>query len=483
MMHFRKRLDILLVTICCITAFSSCKKWADHDKITDQALAGNLYQAISGTANLSTFSALLVKSGYDKIIASSRTYTVWAPDNQALQSLDPSVTGDTAKLKAFIANHISNQSYLVGTSSPAQRIEMINGKYLVLSGSQLDSANIITANKYAANGVYHILDKFIPPIDNIWQFINNTTAIPAMKSFLLSLNHTYFDPSTAKQTGVDPTTGQPIYDSSTGTSVRNYFLDSVMNVNDESNEYTMLLLTDDAYNTDFAQMTPWFKTSTPDSTNTLSGYWLVKDLAFKGAYSADQLPDTIVSQYGVKVPVNKSNIVASYKTSNGWVHVMNQVSFTLSYKFPPIIIQGATPDSFATTDRGANTFYRVRYNPVTGQDFTDILMQNYGYASYFINYRVMGVNSMRYNAYWVAVNDVQTTPLWNQKLTIDSASNPTVLPYVTVQYENYNEVSLGQFTINNYRNLNLFVVGPTTSSTAGGVDAITLDYIKLVPAF
>ena len=90
---------------------------------------------------------------------------------------------------------------------------------------------------------------------------------------------------------------------------------------------------------------------------------------------------------------------------------------------------------------------------------------------------------MRYNAYWVAVNDLQTTPLWQQRLGIDSVNNTTNLPYVTVAYKNYNEVSLGQLTINNYRTLNLYVIGPTAASTGVNVDAIVLDYIKLVPAF
>ena len=90
---------------------------------------------------------------------------------------------------------------------------------------------------------------------------------------------------------------------------------------------------------------------------------------------------------------------------------------------------------------------------------------------------------MRYNAFWVAVNDVQTTPLWSQRLAIDSTTNVANLPFVTVAYQNYTEVPLGQLSMANYRNLNLFVMGPTTASSSGGNNSIVLDYIKLVPAF
>lgn len=323
-------------------------------------------------------------------------------------------------------------------------------------------------------------------MDNIWELVNDTTIAPMMKTFLQSLNRKVFNPSQAKQVGVDPATGLPVYDTATGLVVRNSFLDSIVNVSDEANQYTLILLTDNSFTAEFNKLTPWFVTSTPDSTSRLSGVWLVKDLAFKGVYTAAQLPDTLISQYGVKVPVNKSAITASYRTSNGIVHVMSQVNFNLKDKFPPIYIQGENPTSFAA-NRSGNTFYRVRFNPLTGKNFNDILVTNYGYANYFIRYAVKGLNSMRYNASWIAVNDLQTTPLWQQRLATGAIRNDTVfatiLPAVTIAYNNYTEVPLGQFSFANYADRDFFVYGPTTSSTTGNNNAITLDYIKLEPAF
>ncbi len=174
-------------------------------------------------------------------------------------------------------------------------------------------------------------------------------------------------------------------------------------------------MNDASYTTELNKITPYFKTSTTDSTNSLSGFHLTKDLAYKGLYTLAQLPDTLVSQFGVKTPIVKSAIVASYKTSNGIVYIMNSVNFTFTNKFLPIVIQGENPNGFAA-DRSANTFYRIRTNPVTGLIFNDILIQNYNYAAYWVNYRVKGVYSTKFNATWVAVNDVQTSPLWQQRL-------------------------------------------------------------------
>lgn len=481
-MVLKNTVTITFVSLLVIVGYVSCKKnWNGHDAITDNNVKNNLYQGIKATPTLSKFADLLVKSGYDKVISSSKTYTVWAPNDAALASLDPAIIADSNKLKLFVSNHISNQEYLAG--APSQRIKMLNGKFNIFTGTTFDSANVVTPNQYANNGVFHVIDKFIPRIDNIWEFIkNNPSVAPLMTSFLLSLNRTVFDPTHATQTGVDPVTGLPVYDTTSGLTTRNGFLDSAIDVTDETNQYTMILLTDASYTTEFNKLKPWFKTNSIDSTNRLTGYWLVKDLVFKGMYTIAQLPDTLLSKDSVKVPINKPSIVATYKTSNGVIYVMSQVNFTLAYKFPPIIIQGENPTGFLA-DRSSNTYFRIRNNPLTGLNYEDILITNYNLANYWVQYRVRGLNSMRYNAYWVAVNDIQSTPLWNQKLAVDSANNPTAFPYVTVAYQNYNEVSLGQFALTNYRKVDLYVVGPTTASNGGNVDAIVLDYIKLVPAF
>ena len=485
-MTFLRIRNKIACAIVLVAAFSACtKKWDDNNQVTDKNLKNNLYQAISQTTGLAKFSELLVKSGYDKIISASKTYTVWAPNDQALQSLDPAVLSDTAKLKQFVGNHISNQSYLAGAATGGLRIQMLNGKYNNVTGATFDSANIVTANQYANNGVFHIIDKFIPRYENCWEFLKNSTAVPAMKKYLLSLDTNRLD--NPVQIGVDPTTGKPIYQPGVGYVLHNNFLDSVMNVSDELGQYTLVLMTDNTYTTETNKLLPWFVTSTPDSTSNLSQYHLVKDLAFKGIYTPAQLPDSLLSQYGVKTPMVKSAIVGSYKTSNGIVYIMNQVTFTKENKFPPIFLQGEKPWGFQS-DRSSNTFYRVRYNPVTGKNFNDILLTNYNAANYFVIYFKKGLNSMRYNASWVAVNDIQTTPLWQQRLGYgyihgDTAFTFTPFTAQTIAYANYNEVYQGQFAFSSYADRYFLVYGPTTASTTGNNDAITLDYIRLDPAF
>ncbi len=51
----------------------------DHNAITDTAVDKDLFTRISENTNLSKFTELLTKTGYDKVIASSKTFTVFAP--------------------------------------------------------------------------------------------------------------------------------------------------------------------------------------------------------------------------------------------------------------------------------------------------------------------------------------------------------------------------------------------------------------------
>lgn len=477
-----KKYSVLLVLFIAGTYILACnKKWDEHNEITDVAISNNLYQAISKNTGATKFSELLVKSGFDKVISASKNYTVWVPTDAALANLDPAIVNDATRLKAFVGNHIANLAYITGKAD--ERIPMLNGKYILFAGSKFDAATITTPNLYAANGIFHIIDKFVPSVENSYEFLVNSNANLLFKTAVTTLNYTFFDSTKATQIGVNPTTGAPIWDSTGAKILRNRFLDRVQNIAKETEEFTVIVLNDAAYTTEFNKLTPWFVTTTADSTNNLASYHLIKDLAFKGAFSATQLPDTLVSQFGVKVPIDKSKIVASYKTSNGYVHVMSQVNFTLANKFPPIIVEGENPAGFATNDRGFNTYYRILNTP-NGTTFRDIYMRDYGFAQYFIRYRVNGLSNMRYNAFWVAVNNGQVAPLWQQRLAIDSSNNVTTFPYRTVPYRDYSEISLGQFTINNYRNaFNMFVVGPNVTSTSGGSGSITLDYIKLVPAF
>lgn len=474
-MHRTKKYFFLLLSLLALN-YLSCKKWDDHNS-TDPLLNGNLLVEIKTHADLSKFVELLEKSGLDKEITSSKTYTVWAPTNNALQSLDPAITNSDSLLKMFVRNHIANQQYYIRMAQTAVRVPMLNGKRVTFLKNTFDDANLVVADQYVRNGVLHIIDKFVPALPNAWDFVNSSKATYKQNAYVVSLNYDDFDPTQAVVDSINSTTGEPIYHPGTGIVKKNIFNNGVYDLKDESKQYTYILYTNSAFDAEVAKETSYFKTSSADTTALLTSYNVVKDLALEGSLSVNQLPDSILSKFNVWVPINKSAITQTIKLSNAIVYVMNEVNFRIEYKIQPIIIQGEFPTKFQV-DRRSTTYYRVRNNPNNNQTFYDIVVNNTGLANYYVNYSAYA-NSVKYKVYWVAVNDFQSATFQQRLAMGDSAS--ATFAYITISVNNFNEVLLGEYTPARWGNLNLYLTG--ANSTSNGVNSLTLDYIKLVPVF
>ena len=124
-MRFKKVYFLLPVIL--VMVLSRCKKWEDHTSINNQDLTKDLYTAIKNEATLSRFAELVTAAGLDSLLQSSKTFTVWAPSNSALNGLDPAITGDVNKLRSFILNHISYQLYFTRDAQTSRRIGMKPG--------------------------------------------------------------------------------------------------------------------------------------------------------------------------------------------------------------------------------------------------------------------------------------------------------------------------------------------------------------------
>ena len=465
----------LSLTVCLF----SCSKWDEHNALTDASLGKDLLQQINENPNLSKFAELLVKSGYDKVVSSSKTFTVWAPTNAALATLDPAIVADTARLRLFVGNHIATQMYSTGMmTGGGARIALLNGKYNNMTATMFEDATITEANKYVKNGLLHIIDKAIPALNNDWQTLESNAAIPAkQKAYLLSLFQNVFDATNAVQIGVNPLTGQPVYQPGTDSIRTNLFWRNVYDVRTESKQYTLFVLTDAAWDGEIAKFKPYYATSTVDSTTSLTSFDVVKEFAVEGAYPAASLPDTFISRSGVKVPVDKTAIVQTIKTSNGYVHIMNKLAVPLTNKLKEFYIEAENYRGFSN-DRRGNTYFRDRIDSLTFKPFRDVLVIGHAVANFWLSYRVNGAYSVKYRAYWRALNDFQPTT-HQQKLSIGTF-NAVDLPIVTVPLRNFSEVYLGEFTLSRYNPaLDVYLVG--ANSTTQAVNPLVCDYIRLVP--
>lgn len=487
----------LLCTLFFAFFLAGCKKWDDHTKLTNQDLNKNLSDEISQRSNLSKFYEYLKKTGLDKELSSSKTYTVWAPTNDALQTLDPTIANDSAKLRAFIGNHIALESFFKSGTSQPVRVAMLNGKRVTFSGSKFDDATVTEADKYVGNGVLHVIDKMAPVYLNAWELQDNTKTTYQQSAYILSLTRKVFDPTNAIIDSISSQTGLPVYHPGSDSVLKNSFNTDVYDLQDESKQYTYFILTDAALNSEIAKLTPYFKTSTTDSTRSLASYGVVRDLIVDGYYTIDQLPSLLTSKFGVKIPIDKSKIIETRKLSNGVAYVISGINFDVKDKIPTVIVQGENYRGFydaagnPVTPRQNNVsaiFIRYRVNPNNGQQFTDMFAYGHGISGLNALYTTK-LSSLKYKVYWVAVNDTlrlngNVNPVtFTQKLAMGARGAnllPTVAPLTNnITPLNYNEVYLGDYVMPAYGNLNMFLTA--NASTGNGTNSLNLDYIKLVP--
>ncbi|NID10046.1 hypothetical protein F7231_07660 [Fibrella aestuarina] len=475
----KKQYSFLLIVLLGI-CIAACKQWDDRITVADNALARTLYSEINAQPELSKFSELLVKSGYDKLISASKNYTVWAPTNKALETVDLASLSDTTALKSFVGNHIALQTYPLPGATQEVRVQMLNGKYVTFTNGRMGESTVVNANRYVANGVLHTLDKASAVLPNLMSFVNSSKETYVQNKVLGALSYLVLNPEKAIVDSISATTGRPVYRPGTGIEQKNKFTDLVYNLADESKQFTYILLTNDAFATEVTKLSPYFKTSTADSTYNLASYQVLKDLAVEGLYTVDKLPAVLKSKFGVDVPLDKTALVRTVNLSNGIAYVFSKADVKPAVKLQPIVVQGENYVSQLQNVGSTVIAIREKLSPVTGQTFRDLSVIAHGVSGFWVRYRVPEVPAMKYKVYWVALNDqtrnyrTNTLPIVvSQRLAMGSLTS-TTFANIAVPNDNYSEVLLGEYTTTSFGALDMYLI-------ASGTNSMALDYIKLVP--
>jgi len=459
---------------------AGCNKWKDYTEVTQQDLTQNLLEVISSNPNLSKFREYVGKAGLDSVLQATKTFTVWAPTNTALQTIDPATVADPVKLRAFILNHISNQLYFKRDVAVPLRIQMLSGKYNTFGTTKFEDADIETTDQYVKNGVLHTIKSMVPALQNIWDFINATTTQYAQNAYIKGLNYLAFDPSLAVIDSISVVTGLPIYHPGTGLVQRNYFNDRVYDLKREDRQYTYFVMQDANFVLEADSLKPYFATTTTTATDSLTRWNTVKDLAYNVAYpTAATIPQPLISRSGITVPVNTAFVVSVQKLSNGYVYIMSKLDVSTKGKFLPITLEGENPSGFLQNDKTAFIHYRVRLNPVTGLNFNDIYIVGHAVTTFYSFYRTNETPSIKYQVYAKATNDFQTAAFsqtinaWNTGLGALVGTLNHAVPLYTAPGA-YNEIYLGDITNTRFGTIDWRATSVTTGP-------ILLDYIRLVP--
>lgn len=468
-------------------AFSCSDPWDGRDNGNEANIDKNLVEAISSSGEFTEFSKALVTTGYDKVLASSKVFTVFVPTNAAMSQVPASIMNDAVALKQFVGNHIALTSFSSVRDTDEVQILMQSKKFLVFKGkSTIDDATIVNADILAANGIYHIIDKPLTPKLNIWQFIESQSATSIMSADLLALKEFNIYQADSVKKALSESVGAGYL----SDSLTNSYLANVYNVNNEKNSYTLFLMEDGGYNQEVDKMKPYTIKSTTDSTAIYAKYFSVRDLVFNKKYEPSQLPATLTSRFGVEVTIDKTQIVGEpIRLSNGIVYIMKRVDVPMAKRLVPIVIEGESYNLRYNIASGATA---IRDFFVTsGENIKDVFVLNPGAALPRLLYqnKLKDLYSTTYKVHWRAINN--KTTVFSQAVQIGGSYvldgavtnyvNPLkTLAYTPVQINNFGEVLVGDFTpLRAGDILNLTLLG--ANSATNGVNSLTLDYLKIVP--
>lgn len=287
---------------CAVWGWSCSDEQNEHYDRSGALPDETLLDLIRQDSDLSVFSRLVEIAGYNELLSSSQTYTVWAPVNEAFSDINP----DTVKKEQAIRildNHLAR--FNNSTSIPDGRtIRMKNRKAYSFSGqgSWFSGARLTGRDILARNGLLHTLQERIEFHDNLYEYIMSSSQASKLGDFIRLFDEMKFDEELSTPIGMGE--NGMVYDS-VMSSYNRLFDDPMFGlgqINVEDSVYTMLVPDNNAWDAAYGRISPYFKVYNKDAayadslTRVQTSLAILKDLVYRGSIlNAPAPPDSLVS--------------------------------------------------------------------------------------------------------------------------------------------------------------------------------------------
>lgn len=432
---------LLAITVGLINSACSNDEWDKHYNNTDVVLINeSLSDIIKNDPNLTIFSRLMEICGYDTILSSSQTFTVWAPlDSCSAWNanynvyLNESVVADTVKIRKLIGNHISRFSYPT-SGLDSQRLYMLCNKIadFKMVNSQVYFGKIalgLENNIPAKNGLLHKISGYSPYIPGHWEFLTEfqeTAHLDSLKSYIESL----------------------IVVDQYGDKVNYLFKDYAKLDNDDST-YTFIALTNEAWTDALNEALSYHKVFRDyDGLQYLYSKKAIMSGLFFSKVSNPIGLDSIISTSKI-VFKNVDNLffdATKYSLSNGSMFITDSLRMKPIESYHKQIKVEAETNIYGRSNT-TSTLYSRSY---TGTDYS-ISGKNYAFLKYSgaatgkatLTMNIPNVLSGKYKLYVVTVPHAIDNPSVAMGLKFGvklayRASNGTVLPMNRPNFESTN---------------------------------------------
>ena len=351
--------------VLAIISFASCTDvWDSHYNNSSMLNKStlNLYQYMKNQQELTTFCQMVKIAGYDSILSQTQTYTVWAPVNNALQSINLT---DTAYVTEIVKNHITRFSY--PTSGINSRIiYMLDKKFISFrqsNGGYSFGGKALLADKSnlaASNGILHLIDGYVPYMTNIWEFIGSAPGLDSLRAYLYSQSVYQFDPKASVEIGTN-SHGQSVYDSV--ITFNNPVLEKIGYLHVEDSTYTALLPTNTAWVKAYNQIKSNYHMlgAGGSAQQRLNTQWaIVKNLIFRSQVATPTSFDSLMSSTGsiFHQPAYLFDKASKNELSNGLAYVTDSIRFKAAESYQQKIQVEAENSSYGRSFLYANLYVR-----------------------------------------------------------------------------------------------------------------------------
>ena len=257
------KITVIGYWILVLGATAACSDWTDHYEADSELLDTQhqtLWETISSTPNLSNFKSLLQKAGYDDVLSSTQTFTVWAPADGTYDYGKLSSLNDSRLLHEFVENHVARNNYSA-SGLVDKYLYVINEKRMHFNGNQqyaIQDVSISRPNVSTRNGMMHVLDGMIPFMANIYESLNNNDLpIDSIADYYHSFDERELDTYRSVQGPI--VDGKITYLDSIFTEDNDLYYYYGAYINREDSNYTMLVPNNEAWIKAKDQISQYYK--------------------------------------------------------------------------------------------------------------------------------------------------------------------------------------------------------------------------------
>ncbi|MCW3787003.1 fasciclin domain-containing protein [Plebeiibacterium sediminum] len=389
-------------------------QWDDYTKIDGGVAGSDVLTSLKANSDYSEFVSLLENTGIAKEISSSKIYTIWVPTNAALSNNAGLIPEEEDQLKSFLLNHISYDKITYDDHSGSVNLKMASGKKLWVNYSDKTIDNIQIGDSkdlVVSNGVIHTIETPITLRSTIWEYIKDLDYDEV--DFLNSLTYMVFNADSATQTGIDPETGEAVYDTISGMVQSNVYMDLIADLSCEDSTYTFFIMDDASFSSENGKFRKYYTKATDTQTDSMSMLHIVSDLVANKEY--ETISGSLESVSGMPIPVTSSSVISSYKASNGIVYFINNYSLPVTDRIKEIFIEAEYPypDSLNINTQSVFKLPDAEGTIVTwARNYASnshcITSPSSTYSLRYVDYFIDDVYTCKYDIYWVSVTETES---------------------------------------------------------------------------